>query len=594
MLLRRLLPRAALGVGVGSAGACVYAAASGNGESLRAHAEASIRACRLAACCAQIASDYKAAQHWLDEESDDIRALQREHNRMQQEAGAAERVRATTRSKEAERHAQQTRKEATKLGEQLAALRLEHASDNDLATRWSALHTTCAQRLLAMCMANGGVYVKLGQHLAQLDYIVPEPYIRTLAALFEHNAPSPPEAIHALIETELGARADELYERFDETPIASASLAQVHVAYERATGRKVAVKCQHPRLREASKADMAAVALAVKAASWLFADDFRLAWILDELAPHLPLELDFEHEAENLERCRAFFAPGGEGASVGKSVVLPEVFYGLSSKRVLTMSFEEGVRVTDSEGLDAMGAPPSAVTRLLSECFCSLVFRGHFVHADPHPGNVLVRRVDAGSGMRSGTQFALVLLDHGLYRELPAYFTHLYAQLWQSVLMGDADGIRRVSFELGVGEYYPLLAAMLTGRPWGDILSAGGSQSPSRLAERGTAEDKAQIRGYAQQYLKQIVKIMELVPAPMLLIFKTNDCLRHIERQLLGQSGGGESFVIMLRYCVHALLHERMAGSNSFVVWLLRVCLDGAQGLGLRTFGALSRALSVT
>ena len=141
MLLRRLLPRAALGVGVGSAGACVYAAASGNGESLRAHAEASIRACRLAACCAQIASDYKAAQHWLDEESDDIRALQREHNRMQQEAGAAERVRATTRSKEAERHAQQTREEATKLGEQLAALQPERV----LITTWRLVGVLCTQ-----------------------------------------------------------------------------------------------------------------------------------------------------------------------------------------------------------------------------------------------------------------------------------------------------------------------------------------------------------------------------------------------------------------------------------------------------------------
>ena len=91
----------------------------------------------------------------------------------------------------------------------------------------------------------------------------------------------------------------------------------------------------------------------------------------------------------------------------------------------------------------------------------------------------------------------LVLLDHGLYRELPRNFVLLYARLWTAIVLGDADGIRNVSVALGVGEYYPLLAAMLTNRPWGDVV---GSASSDRLKERNTAEDRAQIRGYAQQY----------------------------------------------------------------------------------------------
>lgn len=73
----------------------------------------------------------------------------------------------------------------------------------------------------------------------------------------------------------------------------------------------------------------------------------------------------------------------------------------------------------------------------------------------------------------------------------------LPAQLWTAIVLGDADGIRRVSVDLGVGEYYPLLAAMLTNRPWGDVV---GASSSARLKERNTAEDRAQIRGYAQQY----------------------------------------------------------------------------------------------
>ena len=197
-------------------------------------------------------------------------------------------------------------------------------------------------------------------------------------------------------------------------------------------------------------------------------------------------------------------------------------------------------------------AQAASVSRLLSETFCALIFRAHFVHCDPHPGNILVRvRPPARPGARPQPQ--LVLLDHGLYRELPPRFVHLYAELWRAIVVGDADGIREVSISLGVGEYYPLLAAMLTGRPWGEILSTDGGTE--RLMGRGTAEDKAQISGYAQQYLREIVLVLERVPPPMLLLFKCNDCLRHAERQLsAGASTGVDSFLTTLRFCVHAAL----------------------------------------
>ena len=141
-----------------------------------------------------------------------------------------------------------------------------------------------------------------------------------------------------------------------------------------------------------------------------------------------------------------------------------------------------------------------------------------------------------------------LVLDPG--SDLPEVFTRLYARLGQAIVMADADGIRSVSVELGVGEYYPLLAAMLTGRPWGDILKSSADMG-ARLQERGTAEDKAQIRGYASQYMREIVHVLERVPAPMLLLFKCNDCLRHAERSL---GAGVNSFVITLRYCLQTLL----------------------------------------
>ena len=171
-----------------------------------------------------------------------------------------------------------------------------------------------------------------------------------------------------------------------------------------------------------------------------------------------------------------------------------------------------------------------------------------------HPGNLLVRPRPSDQSKPQ-----LVLLDHGLYRELPSRFTLLYARLWRSILLADPDGIRSVSHELGVGEYYPLLAAMLTGRPWGDILRS--ASDPSRLQERGTDEDKAQIRGYAAQYLVQIVHVLERVPPPMLLIFKCNDCLRHAERRLGG--AGAYSVLVTLRYCIQTLLADAVAAADA-------------------------------
>lgn len=149
----------------------------------------------------------------------------------------------------------------------------------------------------------------------------------------------------------------------------------MHRAIDRSRGELVAVKVQHAGLRDAAAADLAAVALAVRVAGWLFPQEFRLRFVLDELAPHLPLELDFAHEAANLRRCASFFSVGGGGERDGlvdsvalpqvsniracdarrltptlrpsllvsllSSVICPQIVSDLSSTRVLTMSFEE-------------------------------------------------------------------------------------------------------------------------------------------------------------------------------------------------------------------------------------------------------------
>ena len=378
---------------------------------------------------------------------------------------------------------------------------------------------------------------------------MPEQYTHGLSALFEHNRCSDIADVRRVVQEELGAPPEQLFASFDPEPIASASLAQVHRATRRGTGEPLAVKVQHAGMLDACAADLRAVSLAVGLAEWLFPDEFRLGWVLAELAPHLPLELDFRREAANAARCREFFAAG---ALAGR-VVVPQVHGELSSTRVLTMSFEEGVSVTDVAGIARLRLPPRAVARQLSECFCGMIFEGGFVHCDPHPGNVLVRPMPGAADAASKTDVQLVLLDHGLYRELPRHFTLIYSRLWRGLVLGDADEIRLAAEEMGVGPYYPLLAAMLTARPWNDILQA--AEQPAALVARGTKEDQAQIAGYATQYARQIATVLDRVPPPMLLLLKTNDCLRHAERQLTFGAGVG-SLLVTLRHSLQALRQE--------------------------------------
>ena len=569
-----------VGVALAGLGAGTWLAAEPERPArVQAYLASAARAGRLAVTCARLAVDYKraAAAARLDDEQ--LRADERLHRELQRDAGKAEQARIGATGADvdaAEAHAYATRQRSARFGETLAARRVQREQESGAAARWAALHEAGASALLSLCLANGGIYVKLGQHVAQLDYLVPAPYTRTLAALFECNVASEWDAVASTIADDLGAHPDELFDGFERTPIASASLAQVHRATERGSGRPLAVKVQHAWLRETCAADMVAVSAAVSFAKWLFPDDFTLQWLVDEMRTLLPQELDFEHEAANAAHCRAFFSADGPGADLAAHVVVPEVVQPLTSKRVLTMSFEEGVSVTDRAAIERRGLAVSSVVELLSETFMAMVFRGAFVHADPHPGNVLVRPAPRGAS----DQPQLVLLDHGLYRHFSPAFAGAYARLWRAIVLGDADAIARQAQGLGVGEYYPLLAAMLTSRPWSDVIDGGAD---GRLQERGTVEDAAQIRSYAVQYARAIGVVLGRVPRPMLLLFKTNDCLRHSERAL---GTGVNSVVITLRFCLEHLRDSSLHAARE--LYLLSGGAGGDRG-GARGAGRRSR-----
>lgn len=142
---------------------------------------------------------------------------------------------------------------------------------------------------------------------------------------------------------------------------------------------------------------------------------------------------------------------------------------------------------------------------------------------DPHEANLLVR-----PNPLNPSKPQLVLLDHGLYRELKDDFRRDYCYLWREIICGNKEGIHEYATRMNVGELFTLLAAMLTMKSWDDIIS----KDLKKMKLTNHSSENVQLQAYAERYLDQINYILGKVPSDMLLLLKTNDCLRHIDRRL--------------------------------------------------------------
>jgi len=148
-------------------------------------------------------------------------------------------------------------------------------------------HERGARKLLDLCFANGGIYIKLGQHIAMLDHMLPDVYVSTMRRYMLDKCPvSSWESVKATVEEEMGGTVDSWFEEFDEKPIASASLAQVHRAVDKKSGEIVAVKVQHRHLRETSAVDLAAIDGLVRMVKY-FAPNADFTWLVNEAKDNL-------------------------------------------------------------------------------------------------------------------------------------------------------------------------------------------------------------------------------------------------------------------------------------------------------------------
>jgi len=279
----------------------------------------------------------------------------------------------------------------------------------------------------------GTTFIKLGQILSTRSDLLPDEYISTLSALQDRLPPVPIEDVRAMITRELGAPPEEVFAHFDEVPLATASIGQVHAA-TLADGAEVVVKVQKPGIVEEIEMDLLILLDLARLAAGRI--DSPLVRNLEETVLHfsdgLRDELDYTTEGRNAE----LFASGLDRKS---QVVVPRVYWEFTTPRVLTTARFQGVKVNDPEGLARQAVGPQIVARELANMAMHAVFENGLFHADPHPGNYIVR----SDGSIAIIDFGLVgRLDEGTRRDLL-----LMLAAWVG---SDADGMAEGLIALGV------------------------------------------------------------------------------------------------------------------------------------------------
>jgi ubiquinone biosynthesis protein len=284
----------------------------------------------------------------------------------------------------------------------------------------------------------GPAYVKLGQMISSRSEALPVEWQEELDKLQNTVGPFPYEQVREIVISQLGKPPEELYASFDETPLAAASLAQVH----RATlhdGREVVVKVQRPDVQRMVEADLAVMRELAGTAQKRFSFAARLdaQGLVEEFADGVVKELDYRIETYHARRL----------ASNMKGIPQAHVPYiegSLSARRVITMEFVRGVKITAVDEMDAAGIDREAISRAFMKAIIKQILIDGFFHADPHPGNILV-------DLRTGE---IIFLDLGLVGQLTRDQRFDLIDLMWSVVQKDSAAIASVAIRISdqVGE----------------------------------------------------------------------------------------------------------------------------------------------
>ena len=301
------------------------------------------------------------------------------------------------------------------------------------ARRTERHHRRRAERLVARVAKLGPTFIKLGQLMSARADIFPEPYLTAIGTLQDQAPPDPTDQIIAVIERELGRPVDEVFDEFEREPAAAASLGQVHGAV--IDGRQVVVKVLRPGVEELVALDLDIGFTLLFWLNVLFPNHHTQALtnVVREFSHRVREEMDFHKESENIERFQRYFRDD-------PTVRAPDVLDEYTRRRVLVMERCTGTKIDQLHDEFATGRIEfNEVMEHLTGLYLRMMMVDGFLHADPHPGNLLVQ--DDGT---------IVVLDWGMVLDVPRWTREYILDLALTIERDDLDGMINGMYRLGM------------------------------------------------------------------------------------------------------------------------------------------------
>jgi ubiquinone biosynthesis protein len=292
------------------------------------------------------------------------------------------------------------------------------------------------QRLRHALQELGPIFVKFGQVLSTRRDLLPPDIAEELTLLQDRVAPFPGEEARALVEAALGRPVSEIYAEFDLTPLASASIAQVHAARFH-DGREVVVKVLRPDIRKRIDADIELLRTLASLADRHHpnAEKIRAQDVVSEIGATLYAELDLQREGANASQMRRTWLGSDD-------LYVPEVFWDYSTETVLTMERVRGIPSDDVVALDAAGIDRRALAAKGVRVFYTQVFRDNFFHADAHAGNIWV-----DATRQANPRF--IAIDFGIVGQLDRRDQYYLAENFMAIFQRDYRRIAELHIEAG-------------------------------------------------------------------------------------------------------------------------------------------------
>lgn len=299
--------------------------------------------------------------------------------------------------------------------------------------RRSRVHRRAARTFCHTALSLRGILIKVGQFLSVRIDVLPDEFTDELSQLQDQVPPIDYSVIRTRIRQELGAEPERLFAHFSPTPLASASLGQVHQAVL-PDGQLVAVKVQYPGIERVVETDLKALGWATRVLQW-WIPSIRFDVLYREFSSILRDELDYGHEARAAEIFRANFAEDDR-------IIIPCTYWQYTTPHVLTLEFLEGIKITNVGELEAKGVDVKALARLLVEAYMLQLLRHRIFHGDPHPGNLFVQPHPDGP--------RLAFVDFGIVQPMDAFLYRGIKETMRAIIDRDVPDIVRGLEDLGI------------------------------------------------------------------------------------------------------------------------------------------------